>query len=271
MTRGGSRTLLDRGQPSGECVCYPTVAQKLRKNFALTRRERGAQHRATPSCLDKVKMNKELRPFMMSGLSLLIFTIQASATTIPIDLGKPGIYLNRVYSIPFSTSLQGQSLSLDMNFNNSVTILPGRYARYFELVVIFATNDNQTFPGFVRGSGSIDLGDSSLACSFGSASSGNGMFFGLFPYHSAPLTFFGAHLDLVLPVSTSCVTDTWVEFYTLENANTAGFRIGPHVDDSSTSTFTLLSVALLCLACARLGRVITLPNRTVCGRNAEFP
>jgi hypothetical protein len=156
--------------------------------------------------------------------------------------------------------LQGQTLSFNLAFSDSVTLLPGRYASDFDLGVVFQSN-RHGFVGFATGTGYLVDAAGNPLCDprpLGSASSGAGwMSVGLFPFFidkngtvdpslSTPLTFYGAHFNITLPDSPYSITGGEVDFFAQQTRYANGFRIGPHVPEEG-STLSLLGFAVIAL------------------------
>jgi hypothetical protein len=185
---------------------------------------------------------------------------KTQAVVIPIDLGKTGLSFDT--TIPFSdlngTSLQGQTLSLDLTFTNN------EFVRLFTVTTAFAAFVNfQTsgsgLVGFLEGTGFLinDQGNALHAPKdLTSASSGNGeMFAGLFPPAlNRPVDFFGVHLDLTFP-DNSTIDVTGGELQLRSVGDSGPFGIGPGIPADIVpdigSTMILLGIALAGLVAMR--------------------
>lgn len=185
------------------------------------------------------------------------------------DLGAIGTSYFRSYDFGQlnGTSLNGQTVSFDLNFNNSVHLF-SRTESSFLIGVGFQTNGSNS--GFGMGSGYIldALGNPMCAMRpLGSARNDTGLFFvALFPLWAdetgllatditRPLDFYGVHFELILPdndlriLSGELVLST-VDF-TQNGTRTQGFRIGPHVPDSGSTIFLLAGAIIPLLRKAR--------------------
>src|SRR5882762_8100060 len=199
-------------------------------------------------------------------LGLVAFATKLNATDI--DLGAPGSYFNRTYDFTQlnAAPLNGQTVSVDLRFNNSAHLFPCVYPNFaYEIGFTFQT-DGQGLVGFTFGRGTIldASGNPIFALQIlGSASSDDDgrMSVGLFPLDTltAPLDFYGAHFDLILPdnsnVSVTCGSLTLLATHdvVINGNRPVPFRIGPHVPESG-NTISLFALALIGLfAISRAG------------------
>jgi hypothetical protein len=207
--------------------------------------------------------NEKTTPMKTLLLLFLGAATAVSATTlIPVDLGQPGAYFTKSYPVAFSAPLQGQEIAFDIAFNNSITILAGQYSRYFDLGVVFHLD--QPTLSFVQGTGFLTTPNGPVSCAFGGGAFAGGIFFGLFPLLTVndnlnpPVTFDGAHFDVILPLSTSSITSSNIELLALTGPRANGFRIGPHVPENASSAFLLMvGVSFLALFRQIKGKLAT--------------
>lgn len=192
---------------------------------------------------------KHLITTLIATLTLLALQ-QAQATLI--DPGPRGTYFNRSYDMPFTASLTGQDASIDINFSDSITVLYGGLSGYFDFHLSFATNAKNTVVGFTHGTGYLtdqNGAQISPAMTLGSGAYYNedtaGMDIALFPFDflllKSPVTFYGAHFDLMFPDSPYSITDGSISLLSPTNDRYAhGFRVGPFVPETGNTLLMLL-------------------------------
>lgn len=224
-------------------------------------------------------------------LLFLSFAPLAHATPIVVDVGTPGTYFEkRGLALPAfnGTALQGQTLSFDIVFTDSVTILPGQYDWDFDLGLSFATNARNIVVGFASGTGYITDAAGNRLCGvrplgsiayYDQSSAGFGV--GLSPFLlnkngtidpslSTPLTFYGAHFNITLPDSPYFMTGGEVDFFAQQTRYAHGFRIGVHVPDSG-KTAVLFSITLAALAIANRARLRSVAHCAFVATEHEHP
>jgi hypothetical protein len=209
--------------------------------------------------------------------TLLFLCLAPLAHAIPVDVGTPGTYFEKrglVLPAFNGTRLQGQTLSFDLVFSDSVTILSGQYDWQFDMGVSFAADAQNLVVGFATGTGYITDAVGNPLCAvrslagyayYGQNDAGFGV--GLNPFYidengtvdpslSTPLTFYGAHFNITLPDSPYSVTSASVDFFAQQTRDANGFRIGPHVPDIGAT------ITLFCMALAALGIAKRFPKRS---------
>ena len=212
-----------------------------------------------------LKQEWNVRPRTLSvgmiALAVALFfcaTRGVHATSIGIDLG-PAPRVTSQISASFhdidGTMLQGQSLSLDLDFNDE------NFIRLFSITdpsfaaLLTLQTNGTSLVGFLQGTGYLlDQNGQAMTApmELGSASGDNGsLAVGLFPLLSsasgAPLDFFGIHFDLLLPDNAS-IWLTGGELDLLAAGASPGdrFGIGPGVPTDIVPDFggTLLLLAV---------------------------
>ena len=177
----------------------------------------------------------------MARAFFLFLALAATAHGTLIDVGAPGFTFTRAagFAPLHGKQCNGQSLSVDLVFSNSV-IVPQGVSRF---EVGFELHTDTPFPGFILGTGFV-LGVPVATGHFDSSDGSTGI--AIFPFDfgspfSKPFTLDSVHFDFTLPSGGAEILSGNVFLVALDNGKP--FHIGTIPEGGST--FALLALGLV--------------------------
>lgn len=173
-----------------------------------------------------------------------------SARADTLDLGPNGSTYYRAYEYSGlnGTQLNGQTLSVDLNFSTQVHLFQGSWSGFLVGLAVQTSGGES----FITGTGYVmDINGTPLGAGvLGSANTTNLMYVGLLPVLyglGRPSDIYGVHFDITLPDLDATIVAGGIELFDndlVDNGHRPDpFRIGPHVPEGG-KTYLLLLIPL---------------------------